>query len=156
MPRRGAVAKREVLPDPVYRSKVLNKLINQIMHDGKKSVAETVVYNAMDIIKEKTGKNPLEVFEAAMKNVMPVLEVKARRVGGANYQVPIEVRHDRRQTLAIRWLTRYSRERAGRTMEERIANELMDAAAGTGASVKRREDTHKMAEANKAFAHYRW
>ena len=156
MPRRGAVPRQEVLPDPVYRSKVLTKLINQIMLDGKKSVAEAVVYGAMDMIKEKTGKNPLEVFEAAMKNVMPVLEVKARRVGGANYQVPIEVRHDRRQTLAIRWLTKYSRDRAGRTMEERVANELMDAAAGTGASVKKREDTHKMAEANKAFAHYRW
>jgi len=156
MPRRGAIAKREVLPDPVYRSKVLNKLINQFMLDGKKSVAEAVVYGAMDIIKEKTGKDPLEVFEAAMKNVMPVLEVKARRVGGANYQVPIEVRHDRRQTLAIRWLTKYSRDRAGRTMQEKIANELMDASAGTGGSVKKREDTHKMAEANKAFAHYRW
>jgi len=156
MPRRGAIAKREVLPDPVYRSKVLNKLINQFMLDGKKSVAEAVVYGAMDIVKEKTGKDPLEVFETAMKNVMPVLEVKARRVGGANYQVPIEVRHDRRQTLAIRWLTKYSRDRAGRTMQEKIANELMDASAGTGGSVKKREDTHKMAEANKAFAHYRW
>lgn len=156
MPRRGAIAKREVLPDPVYRSKVLNKLINQFMLDGKKSVAEAVVYGAMDIIKEKTGKDPLEVFETAMKNVMPVLEVKARRVGGANYQVPIEVRHDRRQTLAIRWLTKYSRDRAGRTMQEKIASEIMDASAGTGGSVKKREDTHKMAEANKAFAHYRW
>ncbi|MFX4263039.1 30S ribosomal protein S7 [Pelotomaculum propionicicum] len=156
MPRRGAVPKREVLPDPIYRSKVLTKLINQVMLDGKKSLAETVVYGAMDIIKEKSGKNPLEVFEAAMKNIMPVLEVKARRVGGANYQVPIEVRHDRRQTLAIRWLTKYSRDRAGRTMEEKLANEIMDAAAGTGASAKKREDTHKMAEANKAFAHYRW
>lgn len=156
MPRRGAIPKRDVLPDPIYRSKVLTKLINQVMLDGKKSLAETVVYGAMDIIKEKTGKNPLEVFEAAMKNIMPVLEVKARRVGGANYQVPIEVRHDRRQTLAIRWLTKYSRDRAGRTMEDKLANEIMDAAAGTGASAKKREDTHKMAEANKAFAHYRW
>ncbi|MDD2554477.1 MAG: 30S ribosomal protein S7 [Desulfotomaculaceae bacterium] len=156
MPRRGSVPKREVLPDPVYRSKVLTKLINQVMLDGKKSLAETVVYGAMDIVKEKSGKNPLEVFEAAMKNIMPVLEVKARRVGGANYQVPIEVRHDRRQTLAIRWLAKYSRERAGRTMEEKLASEIMDAAAGTGASAKKREDTHKMAEANKAFAHYRW
>lgn len=156
MPRRGAIAKREVLPDPVYRSKTLTKLINQIMLQGKKSLSESIIYGAMDIIKEKTGKNPLEVFETAMKNVMPVLEVKARRVGGANYQVPIEVRHDRRQTLAIRWLTKYSRERAGRTMEEKLAGEIMDAAAGTGASVKKREDTHKMAEANKAFAHYRW
>jgi small subunit ribosomal protein S7 len=126
------------------------------MLDGKKSLSEAVVYGAMDIIKEKAGKNPLEVFEAAMKNIMPVLEVKARRVGGANYQVPIEVRHERRQTLAIRWLTKYSRDRAGRTMEEKLASEIMDAAAGTGASAKKREDTHKMAEANKAFAHYRW
>lgn len=156
MPRRGAVPKLEMLPDPVYRSKVLTKLINQIMQQGKKSVAEKVVYGALDIIREKTGKNPLEVFETAMKNVMPVLEVKARRVGGANYQVPIEVRHDRRQTLAIRWLSRYARERAGRTMEEKLASELMDAATNTGGSVKKREDTHKMAEANKAFAHYRW
>jgi small subunit ribosomal protein S7 len=156
MPRRGAVPKLEILPDPVYRSKVLTKLINQIMQKGKKSVSEMVVYGALDKIKEKTGKNPLEVFEAAMKNIMPVLEVKARRVGGANYQVPIEVRSERRQTLAIRWLTRYSRERAGRTMEDKLANEIMDAAAGTGAAVKKREDTHKMAEANKAFAHYRW
>ncbi len=156
MPRRGSIPRREILPDPVYRSKVLTKLINQVMLDGKKSLAETLVYGAMDIIKEKSGKNPLEVFDTAMKNIMPVLEVKARRVGGANYQVPIEVRHDRRQTLAIRWLTKYSRDRAGRTMEEKLANEIMDAAASTGASVKKREDTHKMAEANKAFAHYRW
>lgn len=156
MPRRGAVPKLEILPDPVYRSKVLTKLINQVMQQGKKSVSETVVYGALDKIKEKTGKNPLEVFEAAMKNIMPVLEVKARRVGGANYQVPIEVRSERRQTLAIRWLTRYSRERAGRTMEDKLANEIMDAAAGTGGSVKKKEDMHKMAEANKAFAHYRW
>ena len=156
MPRRGAIPKRDVLPDPIYRSKVLTKLINQVMLDGKKSLSEAVVYGAMDIIKEKSGKNPLEVFEAAMKNIMPVLEVKARRVGGANYQVPIEVRHERRQTLAIRWLTKYSRDRAGRTMEEKLASEIMDAAAGTGASAKKREDTHKMAEANKAFAHYRW
>ncbi len=156
MPRRGAIARREVLPDPVYQSKTLTKLINQMMLQGKKSLSESIIYGAMDIIKEKTGKSPLEVFETAMKNVMPVLEVKARRVGGANYQVPIEVRHDRRQTLAIRWLTKYSRDRAGRTMEEKLASEIMDAAAGTGASVKKREDTHKMAEANKAFAHYRW
>lgn len=156
MPRRGAIPKREVLPDPIYRNKVLTKLINQVMLEGKKSVAEAVVYGAMDIIKEKTGKNPLEVFETAMKNVMPVLEVKARRVGGANYQVPVEVRHERRQTLAIRWLTNFARARAGHSMQEKLANEIMDAAAGTGGSVKKREDTHKMAEANKAFAHYRW
>ncbi|MHB1043656.1 MAG: 30S ribosomal protein S7 [Eubacteriales bacterium] len=156
MPRRGAIPKREVLPDPVYRSKMLTKLINQIMLKGEKSISEAIVYSAFDAIKKKTGKNPLEVFEQAMKNVMPVLEVKARRVGGANYQVPIEVRHDRRQTLAIRWIVNFSRSRAGKTMDERLAGELMDAANGTGASVKKREDTHKMAEANKAFAHYRW
>lgn len=156
MPRRGAAPTLEILPDPVYRSKVLTKLVNQMMQDGKKSLSEAIVYGALDIVQEKTGKNALEVFEAAMKNVMPVLEVKARRVGGANYQVPIEVRHERRQTLGIRWLTKYSRERAGRTMEEKLASEIMDAAAGTGGSVKKREDTHKMAEANKAFAHYRW
>jgi len=156
MPRRGAAPKLDILPDPVYRSKVLTKLINQMMQDGKKSLSEAIVYGALDIVKEKTGKDGLEVFDTAMKNVMPVLEVKARRVGGANYQVPIEVRHERRQTLGIRWLTKYSRDRAGRTMEEKLANEIMDAAAGTGASVKKREDTHKMAEANKAFAHYRW
>ncbi|HPU36005.1 MAG TPA: 30S ribosomal protein S7 [Bacillota bacterium] len=156
MPRRGAVPKPDVLPDPVYQSKVLTKLINQVMLKGKKSIAEKIVYGALDIIRERTGKNPLEVFETAMKNVMPVLEVKARRVGGANYQVPVEVRHDRRQTLAIRWLTRYARERAGRTMEEKLASEILDAANNTGGAVKKKEDTHKMAEANKAFAHYRW
>ena len=156
MPRRGAVPKREVLPDPVYGSKVLTKLINQVMLKGKKSLAESIVYGALDIIREKTGRNPLEVFEAAMKNVMPVLEVKARRVGGANYQVPIEVRPDRRQTLGIRWITNYARERSGKSMMEKLANEIMDAANGTGGAVKKKEDTHKMAEANKAFAHYRW
>ncbi len=156
MPRRGAVPKREVLPDPVYGSKVLTKLINQVMLKGKKSLAESIVYGALDIIRERTGRNPLEVFEAAMKNVMPVLEVKARRVGGANYQVPVEVRPDRRQTLGIRWITNYARERSGKSMMEKLANEIMDAAAGTGGAVKKKEDTHKMAEANKAFAHYRW
>jgi len=156
VPRRGAVPKREVLPDPVYGSKVLTKLINQVMLKGKKSLAESIVYGALDIIREKTGRNPLEVFEAAMKNVMPVLEVKARRVGGANYQVPVEVRPDRRQTLGIRWITNYARERSGKSMMEKLANEIMDAANGTGGAVKKREDTHKMAEANKAFAHYRW
>ncbi|HOV80630.1 MAG TPA: 30S ribosomal protein S7 [Bacillota bacterium] len=156
MPRRGAVARREVLPDPVYENKVLTKLVNQIMLDGKKSIAEKIVYQAMDLIKEKSGKNPMEVFETAMKNVMPVLEVKARRVGGANYQVPVEVRPERRQTLAIRWITSFARNRSGHSMQEKLANEIMDAAAGTGGSVKKREDTHKMAEANKAFAHYRW
>jgi small subunit ribosomal protein S7 len=156
MPRRGAAQKRDIMPDPVYNSKVLAKLINQVMLDGKKGVAESICYGAFEIIREKTGKDPNEVFEQAMKNVMPILEVKARRVGGANYQVPIEVRPERRQTLAIRWITRYARERSGRTMKERLADELIDAANNTGASVKRREDTHKMAEANKAFAHYRW
>ena len=156
MPRRGFVPKREVLVDPVYKSAIVTKLINQVMLKGKKSIAEKIVYGALDIIRERTGKNPLEVFETAMKNVMPVLEVKARRVGGANYQVPVEVRHDRRQTLAIRWLTRYARERAGRTMEEKLASEILDAANNTGGAVKKKEDTHKMAEANKAFAHYRW
>ncbi|MCL2335916.1 MAG: 30S ribosomal protein S7 [Firmicutes bacterium] len=156
MPRRGAAPKQNVMPDPVYNSKVLTKLINQIMNDGKRSVAEKVCYNAFEIIREKTGKEPLEVFEQAMKNVMPVLEVKARRVGGANYQVPIEVRADRRQTLAIRWITMYARQRSGKSMEGRLAEELMEAANNTGSSVKRKEDTHKMAEANKAFAHYRW
>ena len=156
MPRRGSVPKRDVLPDPVYNSKAITKLIGQVMRDGKRSLAERIVYTAMDIIKEKTGRDPLEVFEEALKNVMPVLEVKARRVGGANYQVPVEVRPDRRQTLAIRWITNYSRERKGRNMVERLASELIDAAQGTGGAVKKKEDTHKMAEANKAFAHYRW
>ncbi|MCL0062820.1 30S ribosomal protein S7 [Peptococcaceae bacterium] len=156
MPRRGSVPKRDVLPDPVYNSKAITKLIGQVMRDGKRSLAERIVYTAMDIIKEKTGRDPLEVFEEALKNVMPVLEVKARRVGGATYQVPVEVRPDRRQTLAIRWITNYSRERKGRNMAERLASELMDAAQGTGGAVKKKEDTHKMAEANKAFAHYRW
>ncbi|MTI86249.1 MAG: 30S ribosomal protein S7 [Firmicutes bacterium] len=156
MPRRGAAPKREVLADPVYESVVLTKLVNQIMLDGKKSIAEKICHGAFDIIKEKTGKEPLEVFEQAMQNIMPVLEVKARRVGGANYQVPVEVRPERRQTLAIRWLVNYSRQRAGRNMREKLANEIMDAATSTGAAVKKKEDTHKMAEANKAFAHYRW
>jgi small subunit ribosomal protein S7 len=156
MPRRGGVSKREVLPDPVYNSVVLTKFINQIMLDGKKGAAERIVYGAFDIIREKSGKDPMEVFEQAMNNVMPVLEVKARRVGGANYQVPIEVRPDRRQTLGIRWLVINTRKRSGHSMEEKLAAELMDAANNTGASVKKREDTHKMAEANKAFAHYRW
>lgn len=156
MPRRGNVPKREILPDPIHNSKIVTKFINQMMLDGKKSTAEAVVYSSFEIIGEKTGKDPLEVFDTAMKNVMPVLEVKARRVGGANYQVPIEVRPERRLTLGIRWLTTYSRKRSGKSMEEKLAAELMDAANNVGASVKKREDTHKMAEANKAFAHYRW
>ncbi|MGI5891183.1 MAG: 30S ribosomal protein S7 [Bacillota bacterium] len=156
MPRRGNVAKIEILPDPVYNSIVLTKFINQIMLDGKKGVAESIVYGAFDIIRDKLSKDPMEVFDEAMKNVMPVLEVKARRVGGANYQVPVEVRAERRQALAIRWLVMFSRKRAGKSMQEKLAAELMDAANNIGASVKKREDTHKMAEANKAFAHYRW
>ncbi len=156
MPRKGNVPKREVLPDPVYGRVVLAKLINSIMLDGKKGVAQKIVYDAFDMIKAQTGKEPLEVFDEAMNNIMPVLEVKARRIGGANYQVPIEVRPERRQTLAIRWLTKYTRARGERTMAERLAKELMDAANNTGASVKKKEDTHKMAEANKAFAHFRF
>ncbi|MDP4152670.1 MAG: 30S ribosomal protein S7 [Bacillota bacterium] len=156
MPRRGSVPVRDVLPDPLYGSKVVTRLINNVMYDGKKGVAQKIVYGAFDIIKEKTGKDPLEVFEAAMENIMPVLEVKARRVGGATYQVPIEVRPARRQTLGLRWLTVYSRARGEKTMRERLANELLDAINNTGGSVKKKDDTHKMAEANKAFAHYRW
>lgn len=156
MPRRGFVPKRDVLPDPLYGSKIVTRLINNIMLDGKKGVAQKIVYDAFEIVKEKTSKDPVEVFEEAMNNIMPVLEVKARRVGGANYQVPIEVRPERRQTLGLRWLTSYARLRNERTMSERLANELMDAVNGAGGAVKKREDTHKMAEANKAFAHYRW
>ena len=156
MPRRGSIAKRDVLPDPLYNSKLVTRLINNIMVDGKRGVAQKIVYSAFDIIREKTGKDPLEVFEQALENIMPLLEVKARRVGGATYQVPIEVRPDRRQTLGLRWLTTYSRARSERTMSERLAREIMDAVNGTGNAVKKREDTHKMAEANKAFAHYRY
>jgi len=156
VPRRGQIAKRDVLPDPLYNSKLVTRLINSIMLDGKKGVAQKIVYDAFDVIKTKTGKDPLEVFEASMENVMPVLEVKARRVGGATYQVPIEVRPERRQTLGLRWLTTYSRNRSERTMKDRLANEIMDAVNGTGNAYKKREDTHKMAEANKAFSHFRW
>ena len=156
MPRKGNVPKREVLPDPVYGSVVVAKLINSIMLDGKKGVAQKVVYEAFDIIANKTNKAPLEVFTQAMENIMPSLEVKARRVGGATYQVPIEVRADRRQTLGLRWLTAYSRARSEKTMKEKLAFEIIDASNNTGSSVKKREDTHKMAESNKAFAHYRW
>lgn len=156
MPRKGNVPKREVLPDPVYGSVVVAKLINSIMLDGKKGTAQSIVYGAFDIIEKQTGEAPLEVFEKAIGNIMPVLEVRARRVGGANYQVPVEVRTDRRQTLGLRWLTKYTRARGEKTMAERLAKELMDAANNTGSSVKKKEDTHKMAEANRAFAHYRW
>ena len=156
MPRKGHLAKRDVLPDPIYNSKLVSRLINNIMQDGKKGTAQTILYNAFDIIAEKTGREPMEVFEEAIENIMPVLEVKARRIGGANYQVPVEVRPERRITLGLRWLVQYSRSRGEKTMEQRLANEIIDAANNTGASVKKREDTHKMAEANKAFAHYRW
>ena len=156
MPRRGNVPKREILPDPVYNSVLVTKLINSIMLDGKKGVAQKVVYDAFHIIEEKTGKNGLDAFTEAMNNIMPTLEVKARRVGGATYQVPIEVRAERRQTLGLRWLTLYARKRGEKTMKERLAGEIMDACNNTGASVKKREDTHKMAESNKAFAHFRW
>jgi len=156
VPRRGNVPKREVLPDPLYNSVMVTRLINNIMYDGKKGVAQKVVYSAFDIIKAKTGKEPLDVFLAALENIMPTLEVKARRVGGATYQVPIEVRADRRQTLGLRWLTNYARNRNEKTMRERLAGEIMDASNSVGAAVKKREDTHRMADSNKAFAHYRW
>ena len=156
MPRRGNVPKREVLPDPIYSSVMVTRLINSIMLNGKKGVAQKVVYGSFDLIKEKTSKEPLEVFIAALENIMPTLEVKARRVGGATYQVPIEVRPDRRQALGLRWLTSYARARNEKTMKERLAGEIIDASNSTGAAVKKREDTHKMADSNKAFAHYRW
>lgn len=156
MPRKGPVPKRDVLPDPIYNSKLVTRLINRIMIDGKRGVAQTLLYNAFELIQARTGNEPMEVFEAALKNIMPVLEVKARRVGGANYQVPIEVKPERRTALGLRWLVNYSRLRGEKTMEERLAAEIIDASNNTGASVKKREDTHKMAEANKAFAHYRW
>ena len=156
MPRRGNVPKREVLPDPLYNSKLVSKLINSVMYDGKKGVAQKIVYDAFEIVAEKTGKNALEAYEEAMENIMPLLEVKARRVGGSNYQVPIEVRPERRQTLGLRWLTTYARSRNEKTMKERLANEILDALNNQGGAVKKKEDTHKMAEANKAFAHFRW
>ena len=156
MPRRGHVPKRDVLPDPIYNDKIVSKLINQIMLDGKKGVAQKICYGAFDIIREKTGKDPLEVFEEALNNIMPVLEVKARRVGGATYQVPMEVRPERRQTLGLRWLVGFARKRSERTMKERLAGEILDAINSLGGAVKKKDDTHKMAEANKAFAHYRW
>ena len=154
--RKKRAEKREVLADPIYNSKIVTKLVNRVMLDGKKGTAQTILYNAFDLIAEKTGREPMEVFEEAIENIMPVLEVKARRIGGANYQVPVEVRPERRITLGLRWLVQYSRSRGEKTMEQRLANEIIDAANNTGASVKKREDTHKMAEANKAFAHYRW
>ena len=156
MPRRGQISKREVLPDPLYNSQLVTKLVNNIMYDGKKGVAQKIVYDAFAMIEAKSGENALDVFTAALENVMPVLEVKARRVGGSNYQVPMEVRAERRQTLGLRWITAYSRARSEKTMAERLANEIMDAKAGQGGAFKKKEDTHKMAEANKAFAHYRF
>ena len=156
MPRRGNIAKRDVLPDPLYGSKLVTRLVNSIMLDGKKGVAQKIVYGAFDIVRDKTGKDPLEAFEQAMENIMPVLEVKARRVGGATYQVPMEVRPERRQTLGLRWLTAYSRTRSEKTMRERLAWEICDALNNQGGACKKRDDTHKMAEANKAFAHYRY
>ena len=156
MPRRGNIARRDVLPDPLYNSKLVTRLINNIMLDGKKGVAQKIVYGAFDIVREKTGKDPLEAFEQAMENIMPVLEIKARRVGGATYQVPMEVRPERRQTLGLRWLTTYSSNRSEKLMAQRLAGEIMDAMNGQGGACKKREDTHKMAEANKAFAHFRW
>ena len=154
--RKRRAVKRDVLPDPIYKSKVVTKLVNSIMLDGKKGKAQTIIYNAFDMIKEKTGSEPMEIFNKALENIRPQLEVKTRRVGGANYQVPIEVTAERSQTLALRWLTKYARLRGGKGMAENLANELIDASNGTGGSVKKREDTHKMTEANKAFAHYRW
>mgnify|MGYP004457309427 CR=1 FL=1 len=156
MPRKGYIAKREILPDPLYNSTLVTKLINNVMMDGKKQLAQGIVYDAFDIVAEKTGKDALTAFEEAMNNIMPVLEVKARRVGGATYQVPMEIRPERRQALGLRWLVRYSRERNEKTMKERLANEIIDAINGMGGAFKKKEDTHKMAEANKAFAHYRW
>jgi small subunit ribosomal protein S7 len=156
MPRKGPVPKRDVLPDPIYNSKLVTRLINQIMVDGKRGIAQKILYKAFNLVQERTGQDPMEVFEQAMKNVMPVLEVRARRVGGSNYQVPIEVRPERRQALGLRYLVNYSRLRGEKSMEDRLANEIIDASNNTGASVKRREELHKAAEANKAFAHYRW
>ncbi len=156
MPRKGPVAKRDVLPDPIYNSKLVTRLINKLMVDGKRGTSQKILYGAFELIQERGGKDPIEVFEQALENIMPVLEVRARRVGGANYQVPVEVRPERRTTLGLRYLVNYSRLRGEKTMEERLANEILDAANNTGASVKKREDIHKMAEANKAFAHYRW
>ena len=156
MPRRGSISKRDVLPDPIYGSKLVTRLVNSVMYDGKKGVAQKIVYDAFDIVKEKTGKDALEAYQAAMDNIMPLLEVKARRVGGSNYQVPIEVRPERRLTLGLRWLTSYARNRSEKTMKERLAHEIIDAMNGMGGAVKKKDDTHKMAEANKAFAHFRW
>lgn len=156
MPRKGHVPKRKVLPDPIYNSPIVTRLINNIMKDGKKSLAQRILYNSFELVEKRTGRPAMEVFEQALENVTPQIEVRARRIGGANYQVPVEVRPDRKMTLALRWLVQYARLRKEKNMEERLANEIIDAANGTGAAVKKREDTHRMAEANKAFAHYQW
>ncbi|KUO95194.1 30S ribosomal protein S7 [Ferroacidibacillus organovorans] len=156
MPRKGPVPRRDVMPDPLFTNKLVTRLINKVMLDGKRGVAQNLVYGAFEKVRERSGKDPMEVFDAAMKNIMPVLEVKARRVGGSNYQVPVEVRPDRRTTLGLRWLVQYSRQRHEKSMDDRLANEILDAANNAGGAVKKREDTHRMAEANKAFAHYRW
>lgn len=156
MPRRSGVPKRDVLPDPMYNSKVVSKLINQIMYDGKKGIAQNIVYSAFEIVKNKLGQAPMDVFTRALENIMPMLEVKARRVGGSTYQVPLEIRDERRQTLGIRWLVLFTRKRGEKTMDERLAGEIMDAYNNTGSAVKKKEETHRMAEANKAFAHYKW
>lgn len=156
MPRKGPVPRRDALPDPIYNSKLVTRLINRLMYDGKKGTAQRILYDAFNLVRERSGKDPMEVFEQALKNVMPVLEVKARRVGGANYQVPVEVKPERRTSLGLRWLVNYARLRSEKTMVERLANEILDAANNTGAAVKKKEDTHRMAEANRAFAHYRW
>lgn len=156
MPRKGHVAKRDVLPDPIYNSKLVTRLINTVMRDGKRGTAQSILYKAFEMVKDQTGREPMTVFEEAMENIMPILEVRARRIGGQNYQVPVEVRPERRHTLALRWLIQYARTRNEKTMEERLAKEIMDAAEGNGGAVKKREETHRMAEANKAFAHYRW
>jgi small subunit ribosomal protein S7 len=156
MPRKGHVVKRDVLPDPIYGSKLITRVVNTIMEDGKKGTAQSILYGALNIVKEETGREPLDVFNEAINNIAPILEVRARRIGGQNYQVPVEVRPERRQALALRWLVQYSRARHEKTMEERLAREIIDASQGQGASVKKREETHRMAEANKAFAHYRW
>ena len=156
MPRKGHIVKRDVLPDPIYNSKLITRIVNQIMEDGKKGTAQTILYSALDIVKEKTNREPIDVFNEALNNVSPILEVRSRRIGGQNYQIPVEVRPERRQALALRWLVQYAKLRHEKTMVEKLANEIMDAASGTGASVKKREDVHRMAEANKAFAHYRW
>ncbi len=156
MPRKGHIVKRDVLPDPIYNSKLITRIVNQIMEDGKKGTAQTILYSALDVVKEKTNREPIDVFNEALNNISPILEVRSRRIGGQNYQIPVEVRPERKQALALRWLVQYAKLRHEKTMIEKLANEIIDAASGVGAAVKKREDVHRMAEANKAFAHYRW